>query len=85
MTLILLAPASTRITSNSVFSSSAAAAAPPAAPPAAATATGAAAETPHFGKLSSFQNGQRGEVFYDLSEISHFTSPLEFGSNWFDY
>ena len=50
MTLILLAPASTRITSNSVFSSSAAAGAAP--PPTAATATGAAAETPHFSSRS---------------------------------
>src|SRR5690606_13076003 len=45
ITLILFAPASARMTSNSVFSSTAGAAAPPAA---AATATGAAAETPHF-------------------------------------
>ena len=44
ITLILLAPASARITSNSVFSSAAAAPAP-AAP---ATATAAAADTPHF-------------------------------------
>ena len=45
ITLILLAPASAKITSNSVFSSTAAA---PAAAPAPATATAAAAETPHF-------------------------------------
>ena len=43
MTLILDAPASFRMTENSVFSSTSAAAAPaPAPPPAAATATGAA-------------------------------------------
>ena len=29
-----------------------------------------------LGKLSSFQNGQRGEVFYDLCEISPFSVPL---------
>jgi hypothetical protein len=47
MTLIFDAPASLRMTLNSVFSSAASAAAPPppAPPPAAATATGAA-ETP---------------------------------------
>ena len=42
ITLILLAPASARITSNSVFSSAAA------APAAGAAATATAAETPHF-------------------------------------
>src|SRR5688572_19699049 len=46
ITLIFWAPASVRMTLNSVFSSAGAAAAAP--PPAAATATGAAAETPHF-------------------------------------
>src|SRR6185503_14470973 len=45
MTLIFEAPASLRITLNSVFSSASAAAPPAAPPPAAATATGAA-ETP---------------------------------------
>src|SRR5690606_9026034 len=48
MTLIFWAPASARMTSNSVFSSAGAAAPPAGAPAAAATATGAAAETPHF-------------------------------------
>src|SRR5205823_14493119 len=45
MTLIFDAPASLRMTENSVFSSTSAGAAAPAAPPAAATATGAA-DTP---------------------------------------
>ena len=49
ITLIFLAPAAVRTTSNSVFSS---AASPPAAPP--ATATGAA-DTPNFSS-SSFTN-----------------------------
>src|SRR6478735_850831 len=47
MTLILFAPASARMTLNSVFSSAAAAGAAPPPPPTPATATGAAL-TPHF-------------------------------------
>src|SRR5690606_12394524 len=52
MTPILFAPASFRMTSNSVFSSAGAAAAAAPAAGAAATATGAAAETPHFSSRS---------------------------------
>src|SRR5690606_8618534 len=65
ITLIFWAPASVRMTSNSVFSSAASAGA--AAPAAAATATGAAAETPHFSSSSLESSAASRTVSADRS------------------
>ena len=79
MVLILFAPASLRMTWNSVFSS---AAGPAAAPPPPATATGAAAAPRRRGALQASspglppQAGSGYNLFFQLCEIRHVFSPF---------
>jgi hypothetical protein len=78
MVLILFAPASLRMTWNSVFSSAAGAAA---APPPPATATGAAAAAEALFELlyqgCSLEQAQANNLFFQLCEIRHVFSPFK--------
>src|SRR5580704_4211778 len=73
MVLILFAPASFRMTVNSVFSSAAGAAAPPPAAGAAATVA-AAAETllELLHQLRSLEQGEANDLIFQLLNVCHF-------------